>query len=63
MVSIFNQNKDYFISSNYKLYANKRLGSGAFGEVFKGINIDTQEEVAIKMVYKKKNIFNYLLFN
>lgn len=50
MVSIFNQNKDYFISSNYKLYANKRLGSGAFGEVFKGINIDTQEEVAIKMV-------------
>ena len=50
MVSIFNQNKDYFISSKYKLYANKRLGSGAFGEVFKGINIDTQEEVAIKMV-------------
>ena len=51
MISIVNQLKEYSISSNYKLYTNKRLGNGAFGEVFKGINVNTKEEVAIKIVY------------
>ena len=28
----------------------KRLGSGAFGDIYAGINVKTNEEVAIKLV-------------
>jgi len=28
----------------------KRLGSGAFGDLYSGVNIKTNEEVAIKLV-------------
>ena len=28
----------------------KKLGNGAFGDIFKGLNIKTNEEVAVKLV-------------
>lgn len=28
----------------------KRLGSGAFGDIYAGVNVKTNEEVAIKLV-------------
>ena len=29
----------------------KKLGSGAFGDIYSGLNIKTNEEVAIKLVH------------
>ena len=34
------------VAKNYKL--NKKLGSGAFGEIWKAVNIKTKHEYAIK---------------
>ncbi len=37
------------ISDNFKLNAKKKLGSGSFGEIYYGINMKQNEEVAIKL--------------
>jgi len=37
------------IGDNYKLNAKKKLGSGAFGDIYLGINTKLNEEVAIKL--------------
>lgn len=39
------------IADNYKLNAKRKLGSGAFGDIYYGINTKQNEEVAIKLVY------------
>lgn len=36
----------------YVLNLNKRLGSGAFSEVYSGVNSTNNEEVAIKVISK-----------
>jgi len=36
------------VAGKYKL--TKKVGSGAFGDIFQGINIKTGEDVAIKLV-------------
>ena len=36
------------VGGKYKV--TKRLGKGAFGEIYAGINVKTNEEVAIKIV-------------
>jgi hypothetical protein len=36
------------VGGKYKI--TKRLGSGAFGEIYAGVNVKTNEEVAIKLV-------------
>lgn len=36
------------VGGKYKL--TKRLGQGAFGDIYSGVNIKTNEEVAIKLV-------------
>lgn len=43
------------LGTNYKIYINQCLGRGAFGEIYKGLNVKTNEEVAIKMVNPKHN--------
>ncbi len=37
------------IADNFKLNAKKKLGSGAFGDIFYGYNMKVNEEVAIKL--------------
>lgn len=37
------------IADNFKLNAKKKLGNGAFGEIFYGVNMKVNEEVAIKL--------------
>lgn len=37
------------IGDTYKLNARKKLGSGAFGEIYFGTNIQKNENVAIKL--------------
>ena len=37
------------INNQYSFKSNDRLGSGSFGQIFKGMNIKTKEEVAIKI--------------
>jgi serine/threonine protein kinase len=46
-----NQLRDYEIpiGDSYKLDARKKLGSGAFGDIYSGSNIKLKEEVAIKL--------------
>ena len=40
---------------HYKL--KKKIGEGSFGRIYIGVNIDTKEEYAIKLV--RKNYFNF----
>ena len=37
------------IGNHYLIYLNKKLGNGAFGEIYLGLNMKTYEEVAIKL--------------
>jgi len=41
------------IGNSFTMVLNKKLGSGAFGEIFKGYNKKTNEVVAIKVESKK----------
>ena len=43
------ENTDIPIGDYYKLNSKKKLGSGAFGEIYKGLNTKLNEEVAIKL--------------
>jgi len=36
-----------------KFAIKKKIGSGAFGEIYIGYNIETGEEVAVKLVFSK----------
>ena len=48
------------IGNHYLIYLNKKLGNGAFGEIYLGLNMKTYEEVAIKLEKKKLKI-NYIM--
>ena len=39
----------------YKLYFDKKLGRGAFGEIYKGEEIATQKKIAIKCEFVQQN--------
>ena len=43
---------EFKIGDTFTIAMNKKIGSGAFGEIFRGLNTITKEEVAIKMVFK-----------
>ena len=44
---------DIIISSNYILKAQNKLGSGSFGDIYLGVNIKTNEKIAIKVEPQK----------
>ena len=39
------------VGSKYRL--GRKIGSGSFGDIYLGVNIQTEEEVAIKLVRTK----------
>ena len=51
MESKLNSTENKIIGKKYKI--TKKLGSGAFGEIFHAYHIDTKEEYAIKLESKK----------
>ena len=56
------------IGEDYKLFANKKLGSGAFGEIYQGVCLKTNEDIAIKLEMSKNNkhpqlLYEYKLYN
>jgi serine/threonine protein kinase len=44
--------KEYVVGDKYIL-TSKKLGSGAFGEIYEGYDIQTKEKVAIKLESQK----------
>lgn len=44
-----NSNFEIAVADNYKLDAKKKLGSGAFGDIYYGLKIKQNEAVAIKL--------------
>ena len=53
---------EILLGKNYKLFVNKKLGNGGFGDIFKGENIATKKQIAIKCE-KVKEDNNSLLQN
>jgi len=51
---------DIRVANKYRL--TKKLGHGAFGDIFEGVNLKSGESVAIKLV-SVLNPFPYLLSN
>jgi predicted Ser/Thr protein kinase len=45
---------DWIIGSNFKININQKLGSGSFGEIYRGTNLRNFEDVAVKLE-KSKN--------
>jgi hypothetical protein len=45
-----NIDEEIKIGQFFKMKINKRIGKGAFGEIFPGHNIKTNEEIAVKRV-------------
>ena len=46
-----NSDEEIKLGQLFKLKLSRKLGRGAFGEIFQGYNIKTLDEVAIKRVY------------
>ena len=57
----FPQNEEIPLGPNFTLYLKRKLGSGAFGEIFTGKNLSTNEQIAIKCETKTNNNHSYLL--
>ena len=58
----FHLQEEISIGKNYKLFITKKLGSGAFGNIYQGINIINEKKIAIKCE-KLKKLNNSLLSN
>ena len=43
------ENNEIKIGNMFSIYKNLKLGSGSFGDIFKGINLKTKAEVAVKV--------------
>jgi len=51
----FQLNEVVSLGKNYKLYINKKLGNGAFGDVYKGENISSGKKIAVKCEQVRKD--------
>jgi len=51
---------ELLIKKKWKLLNASKLGTGAFGEVFQGVNLETSQQVSIKLE-SKDNKFKQLL--
>ena len=52
---ILRKKEEIILSKKYKLYFDKKLGRGAFGEIYKGEEIATQTKIAIKCEFVQQN--------
>ena len=59
-MSNFNIKEEISLGKNNKLFIKKKLGNGAFGEIFKGENVLTKEQIAIKCELIKENHISLL---
>jgi predicted Ser/Thr protein kinase len=41
--------KDWVIGGKYKLFNDKKIGSGSFGQIYRGIDMISNRDVAIKL--------------
>ena len=48
-------NEEIALTKDYKLYFNKKIGKGAFGEIYKGEEISTHKGIAIKCELVQEN--------
>ena len=54
-MKISNKKEEITLSKNYKLFYDKKLGCGAFGEIYKGEEISTHKKIAIKCEQVQQN--------
>jgi serine/threonine protein kinase len=50
---------DYICINKYKVFLSKKIGDGLTSSVYEGINLNTNEKVAIKVIDKNRNIKNF----
>ena len=56
----FNSKEEITLGKNYKLFLNKKLGNGAFGDLYRGENIATKKPIAIKCEKMKEDHLSLL---
>jgi serine/threonine protein kinase len=56
----FNTKEEITLGKNYKLFLNKKLGNGAFGDLYRGENISTKKPIAIKCEKMKEDHLSLL---
>ena len=54
-MKMLEKKEEIILTKNYKLYFEKKLGSGSFGEIYKGEEILTHKKIAIKCENVKIN--------
>ena len=61
--SHLNLQEELSIGKNYKLYLPKKLGSGAFGNIYQGINTISKKIIAIKCEKTGQLKYSYLKYS
>ena len=56
----FNNKEEILLGNNFKLFLNKKLGNGSFGEIYRGENIKTKKPIAIKCEKVKEDHLSLL---